>query len=165
MTDIDPTTSSDAPRIRGLTLVLYWFSITLGFLLPWVMQIAVDVWHRQQSVAAFFDGLYLRVFGPESGQLWLSLLSAAPFVIYAVFALLHLGTAPRRGADVTRRRRLALMLALATMIAVSVWGHYAILTARGSTAGVGFLFLPFYVGFAMAVGYGAGRGMARYRYR
>lgn len=165
MTDIDYDTPADAPRTRGLTLVLYWGSLAIGFLLPWVMQITVEVWYRQRPAAAFFDGLYLRVFGSESGLLWLSLLCAAPFFIYAVFALLHLGTAPRRGGDVTRRRRFALVLALATMFAVSVWGHYAILTARGSTAGIGFLFLPFYVGFAMAVGYGAGRWIARLRYR
>jgi hypothetical protein len=155
----------DVPRTRGLTLTLYWSSVITGFLLPWIMQCWVETWHRKQPLAAFFDGLYLRLFGPESGLLWLSLLGAAPFVIYAVFALIHLGTAPRQGKTVTQRRRMALLLTLAAMILVSVWGHYSILTARGSTAGIGFIFLPFYVLIAMPVAYGIGRGMARLAYR
>jgi hypothetical protein len=81
------------PRTRGLTIALYWGSLIVGVLLPWVMQIGVEVWHRKQPLAAFFDGLYLRLFGPDSGLLFLSLLSAAPFAVYAVFALFHLGTA------------------------------------------------------------------------
>jgi len=149
------------PRTRGLTLALYWGSLVVGVLMPWVMQIGVEVWYRQQAPAAFFDGLYLRLFGPDSGLLFLSLLSAAPFAIYAVFVLFHLGITPRHGALVTRRRRLALLLAAAAMIAVSVWGHYAILTARGSTASIGFLFLPIYLLMAMPIGYGLGQLIAR----
>jgi hypothetical protein len=53
-----------------------------------------------------------------------------------------------------------LLLAAAAMIAVSIWGHYAILTARGSTAGIGFLFLPIYLLIAMPLGYGLGRLIA-----
>ncbi len=150
------------PRTRGLTLALYWGSVVVGVLLPWVMQIGVETWYREKPLAAFFDGLYLRLFGSDSGLLFLSLLSAAPFAVYAVFALFHLGTAPRRGALVMRRRRLALLLAAAAMIAVSVWGHYAILTARGSTASIGFLFLPIYLLIAMPLGYGLGRLIARH---
>ena len=156
---------TDALRTRGLTLVLYWGSLVIGFLLPWAMLIWAEVWHRQQTLVAFSDGIYLRIFGPESGLLWLSLLGAAPFAVYAMFTLFHLGTAPRHGDDIARRRRLALLLTLAAMIAASVWGHYSILTARGSTAGIGFLFLPFYVSAAMLAGYGVGRGIAWHRYR
>jgi hypothetical protein len=159
------TAPPEAPRTRGLTLLLYWGSLTMGFLLPWVMQFAVDVGHRGRAAGEFFDGLAVRLFGPESGLLLLSLLSAAPFVIYAVVTLLHLGTALRHGATVTRRRRFALLLALAAMLTVSMWGHYAILTARGSTAGIGFIFLPFTVTLATWLAYAIGRGIGRHWYR
>lgn len=146
---------------RTLTLALYWGSLAAGVLLPWVTQVSVALWRRQQTLDAFFDGLYVRLFGPDGGLLFLSLLSAAPFALYAVFTLVHLGTAPRHGALVTRRRRVALLAAAAAMLGVSLWGHLAILTARGSTASIGFLFLPFYILIAMLAGYGLGRWIAR----
>lgn len=155
------TPSEPVPaNTRALTLALYWGSLAVGVALPWVMQISVEVSRRKQTLDAFFDGLYVRLFGPDGGLLFLSLLGAAPFAVYAVFALIHLGTAPRHGALVTRRRRFALFTAAAAMLGVSIWGHLAILTARGSTAGIGFLFLPFYVLIAMLVGYGLGRWIA-----
>lgn len=153
--------SEPAPAgTRALTLVLYWGSLVVGALLPWVLQITLDVSRRRHTLESFFDGLYVRLFGPDSGLLFLSLLGLAPFAVYAVFALIHLGTAPRHGALVTRRRRLALLVAAAAMLGMSIWGHLAILTARGSTAGIGFLFLPFYVLIAMLVAFGLGRWIA-----
>jgi hypothetical protein len=157
--------SPGTPGTRGLTLALYWGSLALGLLLPWAIQIWVEVVNHHRPLMAFFDGLYLRLFGPETGLLLLSLLGVAPFLVYAVFALLHLGTAPRQGGLVVRRRRLALLVSLAAMLAVTTWGHYSILTARGSTASIGFIFLPFYVLLAMPLGYGIGRGAAAWRYR
>lgn len=153
------------PKIRGITLILYWGSLTLGFVLPWIMTVAADVFHRQRSLAEagakLFDAFHVRLFAPGDGTLFLALLSMVPFVIYAVFTLLHLRKGPRLGALITRRRLVSVVCAAMTMIAISVWGHYSILTARGSTAGIGFIFLPFYVLFAMLPGYGLGRLLAR----
>jgi hypothetical protein len=163
-----PTTPSPTPaipNIRGITLALYWGSLALGFMLPWVMTITADVFHRQRSLAEastkLFADIHVRLFAPSDGTLFLALLSMAPFVVYAVFTLLHLGKGPRLGTLVTHRRLIGVLCAAIAMIVVSVWGHYSILTARGSTAGIGFIFLPFYVLFAMLLGYGLGRLLAR----
>ncbi len=143
--------------VRGLAVALYWGSVAIGLLLPFAMQVGVDVVRRKMPLAGWFDGFWVYLFAQGSGLIALSLLGAAPFAIYAVCALIHLGTAPRHGALVTRRRRLALVLAFCAMVGVSAWGHLAILTARGSTAGIGLIFLPVYVLFAGLVAYGLGR--------
>lgn len=158
---------NDAPRgepsvaVRRLTLILYWGSLALGTLLPLALQAGVEIIRRKQRLADYFDGFYVRLFAPGEGLLPLMLLGAAPFAVYAIFALFHLGLAPSYGALIVRRRGLALLLTLAAMLAVSTWGHYAILTAKGSTAGIGFIFLPFYVLLALPVAYGLGRLIAR----
>ena len=140
-----------------LTRCLYWGSIGLGVTLPWLMQWGVEIFHRQRPTAEVFDGVWLRLFAPGSGVVLLTALGAAPFIAYAVFALFHLGLADRRGARLARLRRLGMLVAWAAMTACALWGHAAILTARGSTAGLGFLFLPFCVLFAAVLGYGLGR--------
>jgi hypothetical protein len=158
---------NDAPSaeppvaVRGLTLFLYWGSLAVGVLLPFMMQVGVEIIRRKTTLADYFDGFYVRLFGPGDGLLALTLLGAAPFAVYAIFALFHLGMAPRHGALIVRRRRLALLLALAATVTMSTWGHYAILTAKGSTAGIGFIFLPFYALFALAAAYVLGRLIAR----
>lgn len=153
------------PGIRGITLVLYWGSLVLGFVLPWIMTVTTDVLHRQRSLAQasakFIDDFHVRLFAPGDGTLFLALLGMAPFMVYAVFTLLHLGKAPRLGTQMAWRRLLGVVCAIIAMTAVSIWGHFTILTARGSTAGIGFIFLPFYTLFAMLPGYGFGRLLAR----
>lgn len=158
---VSSATPGASPRTRCLTLFLYWGSLAVGVLLPLGMQVWIEIGRRKTPLAVFLDGVHVRLFMPGDGLLALTLLGAAPFAIYAIFALIHLGTAPRRGALVARRRGFALLLAFAAMVAVSVWGHHAILTAKGSTAGIGFIFLPFYVLFALPVAYGIGRWIAR----
>lgn len=158
---VSPAAPGDAPRTRRLTLFLYWGSLAVGVLLPLGMQVGIEIWRRKTPLTVYFEGVYVRLFMPGDGLLALTLLGAAPFAIHAIFALIHLGTAPRRGALVARRRGFALLLAFAAMVAVSAWGHHAILTAKGSTAGIGFIFLPFYVLFALPVAYGIGRWIAR----
>src|SRR3970282_2137367 len=156
-----------APKVRRITLALYWGSLVLGFVLPWIMMVAADAFRRQVSLAKasarFMDAFHIRLFAPGESILFSALLGLAPFAVYAVFTLLHLGRSPRLGAAVVRRRLLGVGFAAVAMIAVSVWAHFAILTARGSTAAIGFIFLPFYTVIAMALGYGLGRLVARWR--
>lgn len=147
--------------VRRLTLILYWGSLALGIVLPLALQAGVEIIRRKQRLADYFDGFYVRLFAPGDGLLPLTLLGAAPFAAYAIFALFHLGLASRHGALIVRRRALALLQTLAAMVAVSTWGHYAILTAKGSTAGIGFIFLPFWVLLTLPVAYVLGRLIAR----
>ncbi len=168
MTDT-PQTSPPVTGTRALTLALYWGALVTGLVLPSIMKIVADTGHRHQPLSRvlreFVDGFWLRLFAPGDGLIFISLYSALPFALFAIFALFHLGLANRRGELIARRRRAALLVSGAAMVIVSVWGHYAILTAKGSTAGIGLIFLPFYVLFAAMIGYGLGRLVARYGVR
>jgi hypothetical protein len=159
------TAPTPLPGQRAVTAVLYWGSLVTGLFLPLIMQIAAETVHRglplAQAWSEFADAFWIRLFAPGDGRLFLSLFNVAPFAVYAIFALLHLGRAHVQGAIIARRRRLALIVGAGAMLAVSAWGHYAILTAKGSTAAIGFLFLPFYVLAAAPAGYGLGRLWAR----
>ena len=148
---------------RRDTLLLYWGSIATGVLLPLGTDIVAATTRRTQTLGQYLDGFLVRMFAPGEGVLMLTALGGAPFVLFAVLALLHLGTADRHGAELAARRRLALSLAYAAMLAPSLLGHYAILTSRGSTAGLGFLFLPFLVVAAGVAAYVLGRGITRLR--
>ncbi len=151
--------------MRTTTLILYWGALVTGMVLPSVMKIITDTGHRHQPLSRvlreFVDGFWLRLFAPGDGLIFISLYSAVPFALFAIFALFHLGLANRRGGLIARRRRAALLVSGAAMVIVSVWGHYTILTAKGSTAGIGLIFLPFFVLLATLIGYGLGRLLAR----
>ncbi len=151
-------------NLRRRTLQLYWGSIATGALLPMVVDLVVAATRRGQMPAQYFEGFYLRLFAPQEGVMMLTLLGGAPFLLFGIFALIHLGTAHRRGEALASRRRFALQLAFAAMLALSIWGHYSIMTARGSTAALGFLFLPFFVLAAGIVAYAAGRLFKRVRH-
>ncbi len=151
-------------NLRRRTLQLYWGSIATGALLPLVVDLVVAATRRGQMPAQYFEGFYLRLFAPQESVLMLTLLGGAPFLLFGVFALIHLGTTHRHGETLASRRRFALQLAFAAMVALSTWGHYSIMTARGSTAALGFLFLPFYVLATGVVAYAAGRWFKRVRH-
>ncbi len=149
---------------RRRILRLYWGSMATGALLPLAVDLVVATTRRAQTPAQYLEGFYLRLFAPQESVLMLALLGGAPFLLFGVFALIHLGTADRRGEALAVRRQFALQLAFATMVGLSAWGHYSIMTARGSTAALGFLFLPFYVLATGLVAYAAGRWFKRFRH-
>ena len=89
----------------------------------------------------------------ESGHdlVLFSAISAAPFVLLAVFAIIHL-----RGAVpvVMRRRLLAILITFAALIALGIWCY-----APDTSPGVNFasIFFPLYAVPTAAVAYGIGR--------
>jgi hypothetical protein len=148
---------------RRRTLLLYWGSIATGTLLPLAMELGVAMARRGQTLAQFFDGFFVRLFAPQESVVMLTVLGGAPFLLFGVLALIHLGTADRVSTELGARRQFSLQLTYVAMLALSVWGHYSIMTARGSTAGLGFLFLPFVVAATGLAAYGLGRGFKRLR--
>lgn len=162
-----PQSSPPAAGMRVQTLVLYWGALVTGLILPSIMKIITDTGHRHQPLSRvlieYVDGFWLRLFAPGDGLIFISLYGSLPFAMFAIFTLFHLGLANRRGELIARRRWVALLASGVAMMIVSVWGQYSILTAKGSTAAIGFIFLPFYVLIAALAGYGLGRLIGRAR--
>ena len=98
------------------------------------------------------------LFEPGYNEFLLTLITALPFLLAAVFIRFHLG-----GEQIPRGRWAGVVGALSASAALSLWGLIAIRMSRSSTAAIGYLFLPFYVLFAMPIGYVAGRLIAKLR--
>ena len=150
-------------RTRRLAVQFYWGGIATGVMLPTLMEVAVTVARRSRTLGQVFDGFYVRLFAPQESILMLTVLGGAPFLLFGIFALIHLGTADRHGTELAVRRHFALQMTYVAMVALAAWGHYSIMTARGSTAGLGFLFLPFLVIAAGVVAYALSRAFKRLR--
>jgi hypothetical protein len=148
---------------RGWALGLYWGGIATGVLLPVAMEMAMEVGRQTRTLAQAIDGFYVRLFAPQEGVLMLTVLGGIPFLAFAIVALIQLGTAECRGHELAVRRRLGLQLAYLAMVALSIAGHHAIMNSRGSTAGLGFLFLPFFVVAAGVAAYALVRAIMRLR--
>jgi hypothetical protein len=137
---------TDAPRLDRVALALYWGALAVGPGLPWALDV---LFHG--------PGLGRRLFAPGYNVFLIGVLDAAPFAAYAVFALVHLGTANRRGAEVARRRLAGVAAAGLALLGAALWVHLSILTSRSSTAALGYLVLPLELLPVLPVGYAAGR--------
>lgn len=91
------------------------------------------------------------LFAPGANEFLLALISAAPFVVLAVFSLFHL-SAENRG-----RRTAGVCGALIFGAGLAVQVHASIRMSVSSTAAIGFLVLPFEEVIVMPLGYGVGR--------
>lgn len=133
-------------RLDRLAVGIYWGSLALGLVLPWALDLG---FHG--------PGLRRRLFAPGHNVFLIGVLNWVPFAVYGVFALLHLGTADRRGAGIAWRRLGGVAGAGLALVAASLWLHVAILTSRSSTAAIGYLFLPLELLAVIPLGYAAGR--------
>jgi hypothetical protein len=152
-------------RLSSVTLVLYWGTIVLGITLPWLLEIGVDVVVRHRPLVQTVRSFPHQLFAPGRNQFLIGTLNAAPFLLFAVFLLLHLGKASVHGRDVSAQRLSGVVVALVAAFALSAYGNLAILTAHGSTAAIGYVFLPQAVAVMMVLGYGVGRGIGYLRRR
>lgn len=148
----------DEAALNTVTVLIFWGSIILGVVLPWAVFIVTHRHNDPRVLETFWRDL----LGPDPWMLLAGVFNGIPFLVYAVFALLHLGKAAGHGAAVAWRRLSGVLTAGAAMTAISLWGNIAILTSRSSTASIGFLFLPIYLLLALAAGYGLGRLLARF---
>ncbi|MFO0765559.1 MAG: hypothetical protein U0231_01935 [Nitrospiraceae bacterium] len=85
----------------------------------------------------------------------------APFLLWAVWMLLHLGHAPLADPLTIRRRACGLALAALSMTGLSLWTHTSVLLYPDAQGALAYLFLPVMLLVASGVGYGAGRILAR----
>lgn len=147
--------------LDGSAVALFWGSVLAGLLSPAVSMLLAG----RRTMAEVIGDFWQSFTGAEPGLVIMTALHAAPFAAFAVFCLLHLGKAPAGDSSLAARRLGGALAAALLMVAVSLWGNISIFALRSSTAAIGFIFLPFYVLFAGALGYGLGRLIARLRQR
>lgn len=117
----------DATAFDCVAVLLFWTSAITGIVLPWVVFIMTQ--GNQSQVR-----LWRELWGPQPGLLRAGVVNAGPFLVYAVFALIHLGKVAPLGAATAYRRLIAVMVAGCVMTAVSLWINIALWTSRSSTA-------------------------------
>jgi hypothetical protein len=147
------TESREKGPLDGFAMVLFWGGILAGLILPGISLMLA----KRRSPTMVLADYWQSYTGAEPGLVILTALHTAPFLAFAVFCLLHLGKAPAHDTVLSARRLSGALVAGLLMLAVSLWGNISIFASRSSTAPIGFIFLPFYLAIAGALGYGLGR--------
>ncbi|HKC93023.1 MAG TPA: hypothetical protein VKB81_03280, partial [Nitrospira sp.] len=78
-------------RLTTFTVTVYWGCILLGLGIPWFATITVDMLKHDQSLVQAIHQLQLHLFAPGYNLFLVAILNAVPFVLFAVFSLLHMG--------------------------------------------------------------------------
>jgi hypothetical protein len=152
MTDRPPPS-----RHTGLILSLYWGSILLSLTLPWGLLALFEISAHRRTVGDAFRHLSLHFFAPGYHYFLVGALSAAPFVVYAVFLLFHLGWNDRLEPARQSRRTAGILGSLILMLGVSFWTHLSALMYPDAQGALVYLFLPYVLLVLIPLGYGAGR--------
>lgn len=152
MTDQPPQT-----RPSGPILFLYWGSMLLSLALPWGLLTVFEVSAHRRTVAEAVKHLRLHFFAPGYHYFLIGLLSAAPFMVCAVFLLFHLGTNARLSPAQFSGRRAGVLGSLMLMFGVSFWTHLSALMYPDAQGALVYLFLPYVLLVLIPIGYGLGR--------
>ena len=144
-----------------LTLILYWGSILLSLTLPWLIVLLFEISAHHRTVDEAFRYLHLHFFAPGYNLFLIGVLNAAPFLVCAVFVLLHLGSAPANNPSLFSRRLAGVVGALLLMSGVSFWTHITTVVHPDAQGALAYLFLPFVLVVLMPLGYASGRLIGR----
>ena len=151
-------TDSAAPhRAARLILTLFWGSIGLSLALPWALLVLFEVSAHRRTIWEAFRYLHLHFFAPGYHYFLVGLLSAGPFMLGAVFLLLHLGWNDRLGPAQFSRRLAGVLGSLILMFGVSFWTHLSALMHPDAQGAVVYFFLPSILVVLLPLGYGLGR--------
>jgi hypothetical protein len=142
-----------------LTLLVYWSYILLGLSIPGLSTIVVDVLKHGQSLGQAFHQWRIHLFAPGYNLFLIAAMNSVPFVLLAVFALLHLGLAGPDPAGLIRRKWGVLIAGL-TAVGLSVWTHVMTLWYPDAQGALAYVFLPFVLAAVIPVAYLIGWGSA-----
>ena len=151
------TAEPSPSRPIGLILSLYWGSILLSLTLPWGLLALFEVSAHRRTVAEAFRHLSLLFFAPGYHYFLIGVLSAAPFVVCAVFLLFHLGWNDHLDPAQFSRRLAGIFGSLILMFGVNFWTHLSALLYPDAQGALVYFFLPYVLLVLMPLGYGAGR--------
>jgi hypothetical protein len=140
-----------------LTVTVYWGCILLGLAIPGLSTIGVDMLKHGQTLGQAAHQWRLHLFAPGYNLFMIAMLNAIPFILLAVFALLHLGLASPDPASLSRRKTGVLVASLAA-IAISAWTHVLTLWQADAQGALAYLFLPFVLLITIPASYVAGWG-------
>ena len=152
-------------RWTAFTLLVYWGCVLLGLCIPWLATITVDMLKHDQSLAQALHQLRLHLFAPGYNLFLIGLLNAAPFLLFAIFALLHMGFAPLENRRLRGRRSAGILVTAVGLIGLSSWTHLMTLWHPDAQGALAYLFLPFVLLGIMPISYALGRGMGTLIFR
>lgn len=156
-----PLALEKTSRLRILTRLGFWFTLLVGFLLPWAIMLGVDTWVHDIPFARAWRSFTLHLFAPGYNLFLVGVLTAVPFVVLAMVMLLHLGTISSQKALIAHRRALGLFSAELVMLTIAGWTHFSVLINPDAQGALAYFYLPVLLLLSLPLGYGAGRALAK----
>lgn len=150
-------TMPSGKTLTRLTVALYWGCIVFGLTLPGIVMIAHDAVRHHGAWAEALQDFRLHLFAPGYNFFLIGVLNALPFVLLAVFILLHLGTAAATEPVIVSRRLAGVIGAMAVAIGLSTWAHLATVLHPDAQGALVYFFLPIYLLGLIPLGYAVGR--------
>jgi len=151
------TDSASTRRPTTFILIVYWGCILLGLTLPLLATAGVDMVKHHQSFEQAFHQLRLHLFAPGYNLFLIAVMNAVPFILFAVFSLLHLGLAPAQNQQLNGRRRAGILMATLGLLGLGIWTHVMTLWYPDAQGALAYLFLPFWQILLMPLAYAGGR--------
>jgi hypothetical protein len=148
-------TETVARRSPWLILSLFWGSILLSLMLPWGLLTLFEVSAHRRTLGEALRHVTLHFFAPGYHYYLIGLLSAAPFMLCAVFLLFHLND---RVQPVQFSRRLSGVIgSLVLMFGIAFWTHLSALLYPDAQGALVYFFLPYILVVLTPLGYAMGR--------
>jgi hypothetical protein len=151
------TTIATGKNLTRLTVALYWGCIAYGLALPGIVMIAHDAYRRHGGFLEAWQDFRLHLFAPGYNFFLIGILNALPFVLLAVFILLHLGTAATKEPVIVSRRLAGVAGALLMAVGLSAWVQIAVVVHPDAQGALAYFFLPIYLMGLIPMGYAVGR--------
>jgi len=155
------TGQANRPDLTKLTLTLYWGNILLGLTLPWAVRIAHEAYQSHASVWGALQNVHRQLFAPGYNLFLVGAMNAAPFAIFAVFVLFHLGRAHLCEPQTIPRRIGGVLGGVTVLLGVSLWAHIGTVVYPDAQGALVYFFLPFYLLILIPLGYAVGRWIGR----
>jgi hypothetical protein len=152
-------------RLTTFTVTVYWGCILLGLGIPWFATITVDMLKHDQSLVQATHQLQLHLFAPGYNLFLVAILNAVPFVLFAVFSLLHMGLASPEDRRLCGRRGTGVLVVMIGLIGLSAWTHVMTLWHPDAQGALAYLFLPVLLFGLIPIGYAIGRGAGTWIFR
>ncbi len=147
------------------TLAVYWTCLRIGLTIPWLATIGVDMLKHDQTLGQALHQLRLHLFAPGYNLFLVALFNAVPFVLFAVFALFHMGRAPVHDRRLCGRRGAGVLMAALALVMFSAWTHARTLWHPDAQGAIAYLFLPLVLLAVAPVAYAVGRALAPFIFR